>query len=298
MKVVLLFIDGLGIGKKDSETNPCTRDETGIFQVFDENSKNTLPFSGSSTGIDATLGVQGIPQSATGQTALLTGLNASQRIGYHLSGFPNKILRELILEHSVLRKAVRLGKKAAFINAFRPLFFDLPEHVILRLSATTIANYAAKLPFFTLQDIAAKRSIYQDFTNISLLERGFEVPMFTPEEAADILAASVDRYDFILYEYFLTDKAGHSQDMEIAREEIVKLGRFVSQFLKNIDLKNTLIILTSDHGNIEDLSTKSHTKNLAMTLLWGEGNQLVADKLKSIVDVTPVIINHLRDHQE
>ena len=295
MKVVLLFIDGLGIGKKDSEINPCTRDETGIFQVFKDNPNIALPFSGISRGLDANLGIKGLPQSATGQTALLTGLNASQQIGYHLSGFPNKTLRESLLSHSVLLKAVQLGKKAAFINAFRPLFFDLPEQVILRLSATTIANYAAKLPFFRLEDIVEKRSIYQDFTNISLLERGFEVPLFTPEEAADILAVSVESYDFLLYEYFLTDKAGHSREMEIAQEEIFKLGRFVNRFLESIDLQSTLVILTSDHGNIEDLSTKSHTRNPAMTLLWGSNKPSLVDNLNSIVQVTPNILQQLQN---
>lgn len=294
MNVVFLFIDGLGIGEKDIQTNPCTQDKTGVFQVFTEKPQTELPFSGISIGLDATLDIPGLPQSATGQTALLTGVNASHKIGYHLSGFPNKTLRGLLLEHSILRKIVQMGKKAAFINAFRPLFFNLPQQIILRLSATTIANYAAKLPFFTLQDIVARRSIYQDFTNNSLLEKGFEVPLFTPEEAADILAVAVERYDFILYEYFLTDKAGHSQEMEIAQEEIFKLGRFITHFLKNTDLKNTLIILTSDHGNIEDLSTKSHTRNQAMTLLWGVGNRVIADRMKSIPDVTPVILNQLQ----
>jgi 2,3-bisphosphoglycerate-independent phosphoglycerate mutase len=295
LKVVLLFVDGLGIGRENSDTNPCTQDETGIFQVFVEKPQTTLPFSGISTGLDANLGVPGLPQSATGQTALLTGFNASQYIGHHLSGFPNKKLRELLLSHSVLLNAVQLGKEAAFINAFRPRFFELPEHLILRLSATTIANYAAKLPFFKLEDITAQRSIYQDFTNVSLLERGFEVSLFTPEEAAEILAVSVDSYDFILYEYFLTDKAGHSQEMEVAQEEIFKLGRFVFRFLENIDLQNTLVILTSDHGNIEDLSTKSHTRNPAMTLVWGRNNQTVVDNLGSIVEVTPTILHLLQN---
>ncbi len=166
--------------------------------------------------------------------------------------------------------------------------------MILRLSATTIANYVAGLPFFRIEDIAAGRSIYQDFTNISLLERGLEVPIFSPEEAADILADAVINYDFILYEYFQTDRAGHRQNMVNAEQEIIKLGRFVTRFLSKIDLAETNVILTSDHGNIEDLSTKSHTRNPAMTLIWGPANQKIADKLQSIIDITPTIIKLLQ----
>ena len=294
MKVVLLFIDGLGIGSFDSETNPCTRDETGIFRVFQEKSSVKIPFSGVATGLDATLGIQGLPQSATGQTALLTGVNASKLLGRHLSGFPNLTLREILQKKSVLLQAVQMGKRATFINAFRPLFFNLPEKMILRLSATTVANHVAGLPFVGIEDITAGRSIYQDFTNISLLERGFEVPIFSPEDAADILGAAVSDYDFILYEYFQTDRAGHKQNMIIAEQEIIKLSRFVTRFLSKIDLAKTIVILTSDHGNIEDLSTKSHTRNLSMTLIWGPDNKKIANNLDSIVDVTPAIIKLLQ----
>jgi len=295
MKFVLLFVDGLGIGKNDPENNPCTRDETGILKVFENEKSKNIPFDGISIGLDATLGVSGLPQSATGQTALLTGVNTSELLGYHLSGFPNKVLRKILLKHSILLRAVQLQKKATFINAFRPLFFELTENLILRLSATTIANYAAKLPFFKIEDIIAKRSIYQDFTNVSLLERGFEVPIFSPKEAADILANAVDKFDFILYEYFQTDKVGHKQDMSLAQEEIYKLSHFVYRFLTQIDLKNTFVILTSDHGNIEELTTKSHTRNLAMTLIWGPNNKTVSDDLHSITDVTPNLINLMKN---
>lgn len=294
MKVILLFIDGLGIGSSDAVTNPCTRDETGIFRVFQEKSSVKIPFSGIAKGLDATLGIQGLPQSATGQTALLTGVNASKLLERHLSGFPNLALREVLQKKSVLLQAVQMGKKATFINAYRPLFFNLPEKMILRLSATTIASHVAGLPFFGIEDIAARRSIYQEFTNITLLERGFEVPIFSPEEAADILGDAAKDYDFILYEYFQTDRAGHTRKMLIAEQEIIKLGRFVTRFLSKIDLAETNVILTSDHGNIEDLSTKSHTRNLAMTLIWGPDNKKIADKLKSIVDVTPAIIKLLQ----
>ena len=289
MKVVFLFVDGLGVGANDAAINPCTDDSNKIFTNFRDNPDRDVPFTGVVKGLDATLGVPGLPQSATGQTALLTGINAAKIIQHHLSGFPNRALRELLLRHSLLRETVQMGKKAAFINAFRPLFFDLPEQMILRLSATTIANYAAGLPFFRLEDIIAKRSIYQDFTNVSLQERGFDVPVYSPEKAADILSAAVAEYDFILYEYFRTDRAGHSQDRSLALAEIDKLSRFVVRFLSGIKLRSTAVILTSDHGNIEDLSTKSHTRNPAMTLVWGTGNEEISKKMHSIVDVTPVI---------
>lgn len=290
MKFIFLFIDGLGIGVKDPDLNPCCFDETEIFRNFTTDSSAEKPFNGLAFGLDATMGLGGLPQSATGQTALLTGFNSAKLVGSHLSGFPNETLRRLLLEHSLLLQLKNLNLSPAFLNAFRPLFFELEDHVKMRLSATTVANLAAGLPFHTLEDVIEGRSIYQDFTNFDLLEKGFEMPVYTPEEAAEIAAGALDRFDFILYEYFKTDKAGHKQDMSVAREEIEKLGRFVYHLLSLLDLGETTVLLTSDHGNIEDLSTRSHTRNPAMTILWGKDRKAHRGQLNAITDVTPIVL--------
>jgi hypothetical protein len=184
-----------------------------------------------------------------------------------------------------------LGLRAAFINAYRPLFFRLKSKTQWRLSATTVANLAAELPFFTLDDIVKRRSLYHDFTNQILVKRGFSVPLFTPEQAGQILSEIAQNYDFTLYEYFLTDMIGHSQKIDLARAEILKLDTFLKTLLHSIDLKKHMVILTSDHGNIEDLSIQSHTRNQVMTLLWGPEIQKARDSIQSIEDITPFILH-------
>ncbi len=291
--MVFLFVDGLGVGPPDRETNPCVHEKTGYFHVFGGQTPAPLPRGGVGFGIDATLGVEGLPQSATGQTALLTGENAARLIGRHLSGFPNEPLRKVLLEKSLLRQARERGFRPVFLNAYRPLFFELPEETVLRLSATTVANYAAGLPFFSLEDIKARRAIYQDFTNQVLIGRGFDVPLFGPEEAAAILAGAAEKYDLVLYEYFRTDRVGHKQNMQLALEVLERLGQFLDSFLSQIDLAEVSVILTSDHGNIEDVSTRSHTRNPAMTLVWGPAGEELLQKLRSIQDVSPAILELL-----
>ena len=69
--------------------------------------------------------------------------------------------------------------------------------------------------------------------------------------------------------------------MERAFDVLTTLERFLKSVLNSIDLKNSLVILTSDHGNIEDLSVRSHTRNPAMTLLFGKGAES-ASHLKKI----------------
>ncbi len=294
MSILMIFIDGFGLGSDDSLKNPCARQglhhlpciEHGDGPVHRDDGGVLVP-------TEATLGVEGLPQSATGQTTILTGVNCSQLLGRHLQGYPNERLRDVLREYSILKSVKGMGRRATFINAYRPLFFKLKEKTKWRLSTTTVANLSAELPFFKIEDIRQERSIYHDFTNESLIARGFDVPCFSANDAARILARVSKAHDFVLYEYFLTDRIGHTQDMNRAIDQIEKLERFISALLNEVDLDESLIILTSDHGNIEDLSVKTHTRNRVMTLLWGRGANELKDTIRSLEDISPAILKFL-----
>ena len=158
---------------------------------------------------------------------------------------------------------------------------------------TTWNNRAAGLPFFSLDDVTERRAIYNEFTNVTLREKGFELPLFTPEEAGGILGRRSRDYDFLLFEYFRTDMAGHAQEMERAVAEIEKLELFLEAVLAEVELDETVVLLTSDHGNIEDLSVRSHTMNPALTRLWGREAEGVAARLRSIEDVAGAVLDFL-----
>ena len=289
-KIVLIFIDGIGIGENDRTINPCAIDGIQLFNHFrNEDFPKDIIYNGIALGVDANLGVDGLPQSATGQTTLFTGINASKLLGRHLNGFPNQKLRDVLIEQSILKILKNAGKKCAFLNAFRPPFFDYDLAEIIRhLSVTTVMNFYAGLPFFGIDDILAKKAVYQDIINKSLIEKGFEVPQIGPEVAGEIVANQSKRHDFLLFEYFQTDRAGHSRDRKRAEQEMFKLEIFLKAILDNLE-KNTLLIVTSDHGNIEDLSVKGHTRNPSMTLLFGPGAKILSTKLKSLTDFVPAI---------
>jgi hypothetical protein len=276
--VVLIFIDGLGVGRDDPAINPMAAVRGPFFSNFDGDPPGKpLPLGGAFTPVDALLGVEGLPQSATGQTSLLTGVNAQAMLGRHLFGFPNKRLRALIDEASVLKRVEACGRTARFANAFRPLFFELPkEAMVRRLSVTTCSTLAAGVPFFGLNDLREGRSIYQEFTNRFLVHRGFDVPTRTPEEAGKILASMAPRFDFLLYEYFQSDL----RDLEA----------FLRAFLEAVDLDRRLVYVASDHGNLEDLGVRSHTKNPVQALVFGPRAREESADLHSLLDFTPRIL--------
>jgi len=289
-KIILIFIDGVGIGEYDPAYNPCCFSETGIFHT---NQKH-LPRSGRLFALDTRLGIPGLPQSATGHTTIYTGQNGPGLIGKHLSGFPNAALRRLIQEHGIFLKLQQKNIRCKFMNAFRPVFFTTPEiFQDLHLSATTEMNKYAGLPFCTIQMIREKKALYHDYTNKELIEKFFKLNAFTAEDAAQILVSESKRYQLILYEYFLTDFAGHGQDMERAVLEIRKVEKLINALLERINFRDTLLMVVSDHGNIEDLRTKSHTLNPAFMAVWKSEKVESIPVFRTLEDIHPFLYRSL-----
>ena len=292
MSVLLFFIDGLGIGSRGAH-NPLDGLAGAEPLANFQGEPLTTIHDGIVVSTDASLGVDGRPQSASGQTTILTGVNVPAKLGYHKQGFPNAAMLEIIREHSIFRQLTRAGiGPITFANTYTQRFFDERPRWV---SATTAAMEAAGIPFRTVTDLKAGAAVFHDFTNASLIERGEQVSLRTPEEAAGILARIVARNRFTLYEYFITDKVGHAQDMEAARVVLTNLARLVRGLLSGIDLHRTSVILTSDHGNIEDLSSRNHTLNPVPTIIWGANQERIANRIENLADITPAIVETLTE---
>jgi len=289
--VLLFFIDGLGIGKRGPQ-NPLDNLNAIPLAVF-QNEEPERFLNGIVVPTDACLGVEGRPQSASGQTTILTGINAPAAVGYHKQGFPNKALLEIIEHNSIFKQLSDAGvKPITFANAYTSRFFaERPRWV----SATTAAVEAAKMKFRTVSDLQNGRAVFMDYTNRILIERGEPVSERTESEAATVLAGIVAVNRFSLYEYFITDKVGHAQDMELARTILTSLSLFIRELLLRIDLDRTTVILTSDHGNIEDLSLRNHTLHAVPTIVWGAQREQVAARIQTLADITPAIVALLTD---
>lgn len=288
--VLLFFIDGLGIGTRGSH-NPLDGLKKAEPLAHFQDEVSRVPFDGIVVPTDARLGVEGRPQSASGQTTILTGINAPASIGMHKQGFPNQALLDILREHSVfLQLKTRGVNSITFANTYTNHFFERRPRWI---SATTAAVEAANLRFNVVGDLKRGRAVYHDFTNAMLIERGEDVNLRTPEEAGDVLASIASDHQFTLYEYFITDKIGHAQDREAAQSILPMLASYIRRLLAELDLSKTTVILTSDHGNIEDLSARNHTLNQVPTIVWGRRREQIASRIRSLVDITPAIVHTL-----
>lgn len=208
--------------------------------------------------IDATLGVDGIPQSATGQTALFTGINAAEVLNRHISGFPGSRLCDIISNQNIFDSLIKRNLKVAFANAY--VKHSLEELSKMRFkSVTTVMTELALGKVKSLDDLLNGDAIYHDITRKSLASKE-SIDMITPEVAAIDLAQIASKHDFILFEYFLTDRAGHKMDEVKLGSVLDDFSRFFTALIDNVG-DDIGVVLSSDHGNCEDISIKQHTLN-------------------------------------
>lgn len=306
MKVALLFIDGVGIGAKDPAINPLAR-QPFLLSQFEDGTGESLS-GGEVFSVDATFGVAGRPQSASNQTALLTGEPAPVLIGRHLLGFPNAPLRELIARRSIVKRLVEAGRTATFANCYPAGYLDalnlkrtasqaadvdIPPSAVrkLRASATTLAMTAGGVLLRTLDDARRGEGLTNDIDGDRARKRGFDVPLRTPEQAARIFLELTRHFDFTLFEHYLADEAGHAMDWMGALETLGAFDRFAREVVRGAD-EELHVLICSDHGNVEDLSNRRHTLHQVPVLSFGPARGLGPGP-RNVSDVGTAILRSL-----
>lgn len=282
-RVLMVFVDGLGVGPDDPAVNPVNE---GVCPSLVEAMRlHSAP-------IDATLGVPGLPQSATGQTSLLTGLNAQQVVGRHVEGFPGPDLRRLIRKHSIYELLKKEGLSSTFANGYLARTVEDVEKARVK-SVTTVASLGAFGRVRTRELLEQRKAVSHDVTRETGAARGYTGELLTPEQGAKDLVGVAAEHNFTLFEFFLTDHAGHRGDMEIAEQVLAKLDQFVAEVFRLAEKEKMLVILTSDHGNVEDLSIHTHTMNPVPFVAYGPGAEELRAKVRALNDITPAVLEYL-----
>lgn len=273
-------MDGLGLGSDDPSVNPI---HGGCCPVLERLLKQD------SVPVDARLGVRGLPQSATGQAALLTGVNAAAAVGRHVEGLPGPELRKIIQADNLFIQLKKRGYRSTFANAYHT---DDIEEVKSRRrqSVTTVASLAAFGAVRKTDDMLANRAVYQDLSREFLRARGYEGPLVSPRESAAHLLEIAGEHDFTLFEYFQTDLMAHKGTADDVRRVLSRLNEFLEVLLAWPRAPGRLFLLTSDHGNIEDSRTKVHTENPVPLVAIGEGAEVMKAGVKSLIDFVPALL--------
>jgi len=295
-RLLLVFADGVGLGADDAANSfvgdhaptlsrllggPLTASRT-------QRGDATAQLPVTLAALDAVLGVPGLPQSGTGQTTLFTGVNAQAAIGHHVPALPGPRLRAILDERSVLAALAREGHAVTFANAYTAEYAARLAAGTVRASATTRAVLAAGLPLRTMDDLAAGDAVTWDVTGEDFLRRaGVAVPPVTASRAGERLARIAGNHRFTLYETFLTDLAGHGRWGIAPADAVARLDGLLAGVLAARPPELTLL-LTSDHGNLEEPWHKSHTANAVPLLAVGPAAPSFAD-LTRLDEVAPRI---------
>jgi len=298
LKTLLIFLDGVGLGDPIA-TNPFIFANTPSLRTLLKGQplcREAIGFCDERTtllGLDTLLGVNGLPQSATGQASIFSGVNAPCLLGFHLNGYPNKALREMLAVKGMFSQYKQKGYRCAFANAYRPPFFEYLKKGLVgnHYSCSTLTAYYGGLTFRSLDHLWRREAVYMDIDHSFLRKMGENIELITPEEAGRRLIEISGKYDFTLFEYFLSDLAGHSAVKEVAMQVAITLDRFIGSVAEGLDPAQSLLIVTSDHGNFEDLSHKNHTVNLVPALLVGDQKlrHVITPGLTNLTHILPAI---------
>ena len=298
MRVLFIFLDGIGLGENNLETNPFARAKMpNLNDLLKGRSflKDSAPFYGERAtllAVDPAVGVSGLPQSATGQAILLTGINIPAALGYHYGPKPNPEVAAFLKEETLFSRFAKEGKKAALLNAYPPRYFHGIDSGKRLYSSIPMSVTNAGLTLFRHDALLAGHALSADFTGEGWRTMlGFlDAPVMTGKEAGKKLAELAKEYDFSLFEYWASDYAGHKQEMDNAIRLMETFDEILGGLIEAWD-DDGLILVTSDHGNMEDMSTRRHTDADVPALVIG--NRAARDKftrdMTQLTDIAPAI---------
>lgn len=236
--------------------------------------------------------MEGLPQSGTGQTSLLTGENGAELHGSHFGPWVPVRLRPLVESSNLLSRALQAGRSAAFANAYPKDWPGTTRHG-RRVAGPPLAAKAAGL--LTRDHTALGRG---EAVSSGIVNDGWRrwlgdgaVPEISPQGAGEILAAITNAHELTLFAHYSTDTAGHRGGMSGCVEALERVDAFLGGLLGALGSDRTLLI-ASDHGNIEDV-TGGHTRNPVLGVLCGPGAPWLSSRITSLVDVTPAVLGWL-----
>lgn len=299
--VLLFFLDGVGLGSAEAEHNPFVTAQTPhLTGLLGE--RWYLTGRGMVSGeratlapTDANLGLPYRPQSATGQATILTGRNVPQLNGAHFGPWPNSAVYDLLRAGSLFSEVRAAGGSAVFLNPYPQQYFDAIAGGKRSYSAIPFAAVAAGVPLLGEQALRDGHAVSPGFTNQGWRDQlgVHDMPLLTPHEAGVRLAELAQAHHFSFLEHWPTDFAGHRGPLSQAVNNLELIDAVVGGLLAAWRDDDGLLIITSDHGNIEEKQHRNHTRNPVPTIVIGREHNAAAVSIHDLTDIAPVIRRHL-----
>lgn len=300
-RILLVFLDGVGLGDPAPQTNPFAAATTPTLNQL-AGGHRWLRSTGrqeSSRALfiptDPRLGVPGLPQSGTGQAAILTGYNVPALVGQHYGPKPDPVTRQLLAQDNFFKQVIRHGGRAALIEAYPPRWHAAVNSGKRLRASYQQAAYEAGLTIFDEAALYRGDALAVDWTGQAWRSQlGYsDSPVYTPIEAGAKMVEIARRYDFAFFSHWLTDVIGHRGTMADAVALLELFDAVMTGALQAWNDDEGLIIITSDHGNFEDLSHRHHTANDVPTVVVGRNKAIFANGYSDLTDLAPRMAHYL-----
>ncbi len=258
--------------------------------------------------LDATLGDPGRPQSATGQSTLLTGRDAVAVMGGPYGPWPGPRLRALLERDTLFHDAAAAapGVGAALANAYPDAYLEAlarpsGRHRRARAPAAVVAATAAGVPLRGREAWVAGRAVAPDLDGggwhgaaggavrgrAGAADPARGVAVGDVGREASRLAALAADHPLTYLDVWLTDQVGHRAELASATALVERLDRFLAALLEALQSRVTLVV-TSDHGNLEDALDRRHTHAEVPLIALGPGAGAFAGA-RDLRDVAPAV---------
>jgi hypothetical protein len=193
-------------------------------------------------------------------------------------------------EENIFRAFLDKRLKVTFANAYPKMFFDYINSGRRRLSVTSLSCIYSGVPLKDYKALLNGEGLSAEIDNSRWVNKlGYDLPIISPEKAGDNLLKLASHNNFTLFEFFLTDHFGHRRHMDVKEHFLKVLDDFLIYIFQNLPKSMTLVVC-SDHGNLEDSTSKTHTRNPALTITAGKYSFELSKKIKYLYDIKPAIM--------
>ncbi len=300
MNLIFVFLDGVGLAERSVRNPFFLTPMTRFKDVFGcEFFLEDVPYITADKvmlALDAGLGVEGTGESGTGQFSIYTGVNGAKYFGRHYGAQIPSSLRAVLAEENIFRKLKALGKTCCYANAYPKGFIawclEQRAKGKVRSSVLFEAAILERIPIRSREALKAGEAISGDMIarwwRLNEPDGDAPVQEISATQAARNLLTLSHHYDAVFYEFFLTDLVAHGKIDTAAAEIVTQLDEFLSVLIAELP-EQTMLLLTSDHGNFEDTSTTRHTRNPVPFLAVGK-EAVALSHIRAIDEVCKVML--------
>lgn len=299
MHILLIFVDGIGLGADDPTLNPFSVADMPTLTAL-TNGKRWVQGIGRQESeralfipTDPRMGTPGRPQSGTGHATIITGKNVPALIGKHYGPKPDAATREIVASRTFFSEVTGAGKRATLLTAYPPfVLHDIARGKSLPTSFQQAAMDAGQA-LFTVDDLREGRALSADWTG-----EGWQhdlninrVPVLTPAESGKRMVELAREADFAMVSHVFTDYVGHRGTVGDGVRLLERLDSVMAGALQEWNDNEGVMVLLSDHGNMEDVNIRQHTENDVPCLIIGHKDyrDTFAEGFSTLADVVPAM---------